>query len=557
MAKTDYTNWTRDDLIKEIVTLRKRKKYGIVWENTIENVVEQCKRELPVLEEVVKREVITDKCQPTNLIIEGDNYHALSVLNYTHQGKIDFIYIDPPYNTGARDWKYNNDYVDSEDSFRHSKWVSFMHKRIQLAKKLLKPEGLICVTIDNYEVHNLIHILKDVFPDKEIVTTVILHNFRGRAKNNFALCHEYAVWVLPLGIDSITHKEELAKDANLNLRRTGQNSLRKDRPTMFYGIEVNKTNLEIIGVTKPIKDSEKLIFSSNKDIVTIYPIDKSNIERRWYYGAEKVLNESKTKNVFAKNSKGKIEIYFKFEGKPIRRKSVWFGPQYDSSANGTVLLTNIIGQNDFTFPKSLYAVKECIEAATANKNALILDFFAGSGTTGHAVLELNKYDGGNRTFILCTNNENKIAEQICYPRIKKVIEGYTGEGVKKSDGLGGNLKYYKTNFVPAVRTDKNKVELTRKATEMICIKEETFDKVEEKNAYKIYKNRDKYTGIIFDYLAIDEFKKKISRFDKHCHVYIFSLGDDRFNDEFEDIQSHVSISPIPEAILRVYRKIFK
>ena len=152
MAKKDYTNWDRKDLIKEIEQLRKRKKYGLVWEDKPEKVVEQCKTELPVLKEVKSKEIITNPNKPVNLLIEGDNYHALSVLNYTHKGKIDVIYIDPPYNTGARNWKYNNDYVDKEDAYRHSKFICFMQNRLELAKKLLSNKGIIICAIDDYEV---------------------------------------------------------------------------------------------------------------------------------------------------------------------------------------------------------------------------------------------------------------------------------------------------------------------------------------------------------------------------------------------------------------------
>jgi len=138
MAKKDYANWSKTELVKELDKLSKRKKYGIVWEDKPEQVAELCKEKLPILEEDKKKEIKTDVKKPTNILIEGDNYHALSVLNYTHKGKIDVIYIDPPYNTGARDWKYDNDYVDINDQWRHSKWLSFMEKRLKLARFLLK-----------------------------------------------------------------------------------------------------------------------------------------------------------------------------------------------------------------------------------------------------------------------------------------------------------------------------------------------------------------------------------------------------------------------------------
>jgi adenine-specific DNA-methyltransferase len=146
-----YSQWSKDELIKEVVHLRKRKKYGLVWEPKDEDVVEQCKIELPVLKEVKNKAVLKSENGPVNILIEGDNFHALSVLNYTHKDKVDVVYIDPPYNTGARDWKYNNDYVDAEDTYRHTKWLSLMAHRLRLAKDLLSSSGIICVAIDDHE----------------------------------------------------------------------------------------------------------------------------------------------------------------------------------------------------------------------------------------------------------------------------------------------------------------------------------------------------------------------------------------------------------------------
>lgn len=201
---------------------------------------------------------------------------------------------------------------------------------------------------------------------------------------------------------------------------------------------------------------------------------------------------------------------------------------------------------------------------------------AGSGTAGHAILELNKEDSGSRKFILCTNNElngigrnlaldnpneNKenfgICRRICYPRLRKVINGYISSDSEKINGLGGNLKYFRTAFVPADPTDKNKTKLTKKATEMLCVKEDTFEEIKSTVKYRIFRNKKRYTGIIYDYLAIDDFKKEIVGIDEKFSVYVFSLADDTFDEEFEDVKNKVKLSPIPEAILRVYRRIFK
>jgi len=185
---------------------------------------------------------------------------------------------------------------------------------------------------------------------------------------------------------------------------------------------------------------------------------------------------------------------------------------------------------------------------------------AGTGTTGQAVLELNKKDGGNRQFILCTNNENNICTDVCYPRIKKVIEGYKNFKGEKVEGLGGNLKYFKTGFVDYDEpTDRNKIKLTKQATEMLCVKEGTFEEVEviDNERFKIFKNSNHCTGIIWDQTAIPAFKKAIEDIKGKFSVYVFSLGDETFDDEFKDVKQKVQLSPIPEAILRVYRRIFK
>lgn len=186
---------------------------------------------------------------------------------------------------------------------------------------------------------------------------------------------------------------------------------------------------------------------------------------------------------------------------------------------------------------------------------MILDYFAGSGTTGHAVMILNKEDKGQRAFILCTNNENKIAEDVCYPRIKKVIKGH--KNYPDITGISANLKYFRTDFVDAEPTDKNKKKLTKQATEMLCLREGTFEKVVSKKDFKIFKNAAHYTGIIFDQMAIPEFKEAIKSIKGRFSVYVFSLGDDSFEEEFDDVKQKVKLSPIPEVILRVYRRIFK
>ena len=183
MIVNNYDDFSKNDLIQEIKKLKKRKKFGLVWEDKQEEVVEQCKTKLPILEEVKSKEIMTDKEKPVNILIEGDNYHALSVLNYTHKGKIDVIYLDPPYNTGAKDWKYNNNYVDAEDLYRHTKWLSFMNHRLGLAKNLLSEDGIICVTIDDYEMPRLWLLMEDIFGEESHLGTIAIRINPGGRKS--------------------------------------------------------------------------------------------------------------------------------------------------------------------------------------------------------------------------------------------------------------------------------------------------------------------------------------------------------------------------------------
>ena len=217
-------------------------------------------------------------------------------------------------------------------------------------------------------------------------------------------------------------------------------------------------------------------------------------------------------------------------------------------------------ENLFSTPKPTRLIMQLLRLCM-NKNAIVLDFMAGSGTTAKAVLSQNKEDKGNRKFILVTNNENNICENVCYPRVKNVIKGYKSSNGDEVKGFGGNLKYFKTDFVDAKPNDKNKKKLTEEATEMLCLKEDTFEEIKIKgfknSSFRIFKNQKKYTGIIYDSLEIEDFKKAIKDIDSKFSVYVFSLSDDIFDEEFEDIRNKVKLSPIPEAIMRVYRRIFK
>jgi len=554
MDKNNYQDWSKEDLIKEIKKLKKRKKYGIVWEDKPEHVAELCKQKLPVLSEDKSKEIITDDKLSTNMLIEGDNYHALSVLNYTHKGKIDIIYIDPPYNTGAKDWKYNNNYVDINDSYRHSKWLSMMSKRLHLAKNLLKHDGVLICAIDDNEFFRLGLLLEKIFFGREIHCITIVHNPRGIQGNNFSYTHEYAYFVFRKGLKVISHRRIKPEDIDWrNLRDNGGESLRTDARNCFYPIIVEDE--KVVDFSDVLKDTihpKKQTIIERKQYF-VYPIDKKGIERKWRYARQSV--ESVKHLLRAKKSPQGYEIEIGKDFGTVR--TVWQDSRYDSNEYGTKLVHSLVPNMDFDFPKSLFNTYDCIAPVLyERKNATILDFFAGSGTTGHAVMILNKEDKGTRKFILCTNNENNIAEEVCYPRIKKVIKGH--KDYPDITSIPSNLKYFKTDFVDANPTDKNKKKLVDKSTEMLCLKEDCFGEVKKGKEFKIFKNnQEKYLGIIYDDEGIEPLKKEVIKLKRKFNVYVFSLDESAREEEFEDMSDLVELKPIPEVILNVYRRIFK
>lgn len=542
---------SREDLIEQVKQLKKQKKFGLVWEDKPEDVVEQCKTELPVLEEVKDREIEKFPGERTNIIIEGDNYHALSVLNYTHAGKVDVIYIDPPYNTGAKNWKYNNDYVDKDDAYRHSKWLSMMKHRLFAAKGLLKKSGILICAIDDNEQAHLSVLIEEIYSAFEQHAITVVHNPKGVQGTNFSYTHEYAIFVIPKGnkiiSDRLLSEEEIYVS---NLRNWGGESLRTDAKNCFYPIIVSNGDIIGFGDVAPNDFHPKSSNEVQKNGDTfIWPIDSKGIERKWRYARQSV---EEIKDVLRlKDSKYGVQVMIAKDFGTY--KTVWFDKRYDASEYGTKLLKKIVSGCTFDFPKSLYTVYDCISSiASKRKNSVIVDFFAGSGTTGHAVMMLNKEDGGNRQFILCTNNENNIAEEVTYPRIKNVIEGYADV-----EGISTNVRYFKTAFVKSETvSDDTRRELVARSTEMICVKEDTYHKEYDNKHFKIYSNANQTTGILFDLDAVEAFKEKLRKKGLPSSLYIFSLSNDTFDEDFEDLELKHKLCPIPESILEVYRKLF-
>jgi len=417
----------KNELIHYIKNLHDNQDLGLNWEDKEEDVVTNLEQKLPILSEIKKSEIQNEKNNSSNLIIEGDNYYSLLNLNYTHEKKIDVIYIDPPYNTG-KEFLYNDNIVDSVDEYRHSKWLSFMSKRLKLAKELLKDNGIIFIAIDDNEQAHLKLLCNEIFDEKNFVgDIVIVNNLKGRNdKLHIALAHERLLIFkkslfqergLKLSDEKIKEFDKKDKDGNpirlLGLRKRGGADTRTSRPNLFFPLYISPKN----GFVSTKKTTQS---------IQVFPKKSDGTDGCWRWGKNSV--DLKHDMLLGKRSStGKWDVfqidYLHIDGH-LRRskpKSVWAGADY-SSDSATKNFRKIMKDSKFTNPKSVELIKDIIDYSTGNEST-ILDFFAGSGTTGHAVLELNKEDGGNRKFILCTNHENNICTKVCYPRIKKVMNG--------------------------------------------------------------------------------------------------------------------------------------
>ena len=434
-------------------------------------------------------------------LIEADNYHALQLLEYLYPGKVDCIYIDPPYNTGARDWKYNNDYVDGNDAYRHSKWLAFMERRLKLAKHLLKKDtGVLIVAIDDYEQARLSLLLEQIFPSYDVNPVVVLHHPQGGASDNISRTHEYALFVTRHGAKVIKgHKQENISD-NWSLMRGGTDvrNRRVGRPNSFFAIYVDKATRNIVGVGPHLNAHETYDSSDAPDgCIALYPVGKDGVERVWRYERESMRAHIEKGEIFC-TKKLSLKVLKTRDVKYSPVFSVWTDGRYNAGTNGTdIIYSAFAGETRFAYPKSLYTVLDCIRFATLNqKEALILDFFAGSGTTLHAVNLLNADDGGNRRCIMVTNNEVSedeakaltkqghqpgdedweklgIARHVTWPRTVCSIEGhdvngnplkgnYIGSDRSMADGFIANVAFFKLGFL-----DKTSVALGRQFKEML------------------------------------------------------------------------------------------
>lgn len=389
----------------------------------------------PTLREIASVQNTRAPGHPHHLVIEGENHSALQLLRWLYAGRVDCIYIDPPYNTGSSDWKYNNNYIDKNDSFKSSKWLSMMERRLLLAKDLLSPDGVMVVAIDDYEVSNLTLLLKRsrLFRRWTISPVVVQHNPRG-TRGNISRTHEYALFLVPPGreLSPIDAAEDELRD--YRRRGNGENNSRQGRWRSFFAIHVDPETRRVVGIGPEIPLEQEPHSGPTPDgLQRIYPLGRGGVQRAWRNSRETAQRKIE-EGLLRCTPRGTIVESISGARKRTPIKSVWTGARYNAGEYGTNLVKEITGIN-FPYPKSIYTVLDCLRAAVGDRpEALVLDFFGGSGTTLNAVCLLNAVDGGSRRCVLVTNNEigTEKEQALAAEGIRSGDERWEREGICRS-----------------------------------------------------------------------------------------------------------------------------
>jgi adenine-specific DNA-methyltransferase len=530
---------TQDERAYLVNLVNTKKKYGLVWEDKPEEVEEQLRENLPVLKEVKEKAIINGEEHPNHILIEGDNLHALTALTFTHEGKIDVIYIDPPYNTGNKDFRYNDtfkdEYIDRENPFRHSTWLSFMSRRLKIAKRLLKDSGVIFISIDDNEQSQLKLLCDEVYFESNYIATPVRRR-RGSQANlskNISTIHEYVLIYVKSGVAELN---KLKPSINENDYKNPDNDPRGPYVTMPC---TNKGGSKYTIITPTGKE----------------------ISDEWRFKIE-TFNQLKDDNrlVYPKGGEGKprYKLFLSEKTESGVIDNSWW-ESIATNQEATIELKEILPDNNFNNPKPVGLINHILKLSTqSNKTNLILDFFAGSGTTLHATMALNAEDGGNRQCILVTNNENNICEEVTYERNKRVIQGYTNAKGLAVEGLShNNLRYYKSEFVSREPSLKNKRQLTQLATELLCIKEDCYteQKINIKQA-RLFANNKVTLLILFDDHIIPQAVEFIKTLEApEIKVYVFSMGSDPYTEDFAEVLDKVTLCALPDAIYKAYQNV--
>ena len=513
--KAEHTDDESLIAINEIETEITEKKYGRVWEQHEERVDVEMQTKVPVFTEVADKEIISDDTLPYNFLLEGDNLHSLKLLKKTHKGMIDLIYIDPPYNTKEKDFIYDDTYIGEDDSFRHSKWISFMSERLEIARTLLSENGAIFIQINDIEVAQLKMLCDSIFGEENFlnIISVNMKNIAGasgggedkRFKKNceYILVYTKNYFFLPLfnGPYIYTEMSELIQQYIDEGKSWKYTTVLVDAGEKEYhgstvdgdGNEIKvyiRKNVETMSVNQIAKrDGITIKEAYQKYGINIFRTTNAQssirtriIDYRKEHGIEDCIlsieyvpktgkNKGTVYEQFYKDSECNLFVWLRDTSEVIDGelyKKDLQGTYWDMTA-GTKNLTKE-GNVEFSKGKKPVALIQQIISIYPSTTATVLDFFAGSGTTGHAVVAQNTEDKGSRKFILCTNNESNICTEKTYPRLENVIRGYTTEKGKVFNPNSANLKYYKTDFIDKISPDPDyniEGELLKHIAEMV------------------------------------------------------------------------------------------
>jgi len=611
----DLEGLNNDEKAFLINLVNTKKKYGLVWEDKPEDVEEELRTKLPVLKEVKERAIVNDtetEHYPNHILIEGDNLHALTALTFTHEGKIDLIYIDPPYNTGKEnEFRYNDKWILKEDPFKHSMWLNFMAKRLTAAKRLLAEDGVFVCHIDENEFDALNLFLEtEIFSDNDFLGVIIWNKLNPKGEvAGVATMHEYVL--------IYAKNKENFKTLDNILTRPKPNALTilSKAKTLFAKIGKRQIPDSIKEVIKPFNYPQELL----KDFEVVYDLELVNTEFQAWLSKQDFSGGEKAYKFIDEKGDVYQSVSMAAPDKPETRShrplihpitnqpcpvpaKGWRNPDitmdklieegliifgtdestqprkkyllrenlseitpsiYNNGSSDEVLMKDL--NINFPYPKVTSAAKYLLKNIHPNPK-VILDFFAGSGTTLHATMELNSEDDGMRKCILVTNNENNIAEEVTYVRNRKIIEGYNTSKGKFVDGLrNNNLHYFKTSFVEREPSLANKRQLTLLATELLCIKEDCYKEITSELAkekwHKLFTGANShYVYIIYDDAFIEDAVELLKAFitqnpEAQIKVYVFSNGQYAYAEEFEELAENIRLAALPDAIYKAYQYI--
>jgi adenine-specific DNA-methyltransferase len=539
------------DILELIST---KKKYGLVWEDSIEDAYEELKNKQPILREVENRRILNDTDSvhyPNHILIEGENLQALVALTYTHAGTIDVIYIDPPYNTGNKDFVYNDSYIDSEDSYRHSKWLSFMEKRLRIAKSLLSETGVIFISIDDNEQAQLKLLCDEVFGIENFVGNVIWEKTDSPRMDvsGFTVRHDY---ILVYKKSDFTLKRIMPDEIPEHYNKVDEKGRRYYlKPLRLMG--GHKSDSLYFGIEAP-------------DGSIVYPKETNGENGCWRWSKIKYDDEI-DRIEWVKGKKGWSANYRIYADNltPTPANTIWPFEKVGSTRTAKMELSSIVQQFIFSYPKPSSLIS-FIEKIASDSDSIILDFFAGSGTTMHATMQLNAEDGGHRQCILVTNNENNICEEVTFERNKRVIQGYTTPKGEQVAGLTkNNLRYYKLDLIERTNDHQQNRELMRGLKDLLCIKDNIFQEVMQfgslslkgkESMLRCFTEGEQQMLMVYDSRVIPYLVREIMQMPKtetQIKIYLFADGAYPYTEDFAAVMNKVQLIPMPYAYLRAIK----